>query len=311
MVSNDLMKNLEKIRNQANKSRFNKIHFVLDDINQKKPTEECYRFLILLEPPSVMPENYNTKKWTLFEEVILLSPWRARMYNSQVSIFQPLERPNFAASLVKSQESNISFISDLKFGSVSSSLYGWRLDLLKQLSRKGIEVQVFGTNWGMSKSMEIRKRVAATRRALSSSLFTPSEAWSSLFFRPKSYLGRSSNKLDTLRQFGYTLVIENDENSLTEKLFDAIFSGARVFYRGPKLSNFEFLNHLCFELPPNLNEAVDFILNRNELDWHLLEDKRELFIKDPDSMIFCDGDFVAGQILKIVEKFMLRKGFNN
>ena len=70
----------------------------------------------------MMPENYNTKKWTLFEEVILLSPWRARMYNSQVSIFQPLERPNFAASLVKSQESNISFISDLKFGSVSSSL---------------------------------------------------------------------------------------------------------------------------------------------------------------------------------------------
>jgi hypothetical protein len=258
-----------------------------------------------------MPENYNTKKWTLFKEVILLSPWRAGVYNSQVSIFQPLERPNFATSLVKSQDSNISLINDLKFGAVSSSLYGWRLDLLKELSRKGIEVRVFGTNWEMSKSMEMRKRLAATRRAFSSSLFTPSEAWSSLFFRPKSYLGRSLNKMDTLRQFGYTLVIENDKNSLTEKLFDAIFSGVRVFYRGPKLSDFEFLNHLCFELPSNLNEAVDFILNRNELDWHLLEDKRELFIKDPESMTFCDGEFVAGQILKIVEKFMLGKEFDN
>jgi len=52
-------------------------------------------------------------------------------------------------------------------------------------------------------------------------------------------------------------VVENDKYSLTEKLFDAVFLGAKVFYRGPKLIEFEFLDGLCAQLPEDVDDAVE------------------------------------------------------
>lgn len=277
-----------------------KFELHLDNSKSKSMVNSNFKVLILLEPPSVMPENYNSSSWNSFNLVILLSPWRSFFYGMSHIVFQPLKRPEIM-SQDKFRQSRITLINDFKFGSVTSSLYGWRLKLLKKLSQKGVEVNVFGPNWNMSRTLEVRKRWAATRRAIGNPNFDLLEAWSSLFFRPKDYCGQAPNKLSTLSEFEYTIVVENDKYSLTEKLFDAVFSGVKVFYRGPKLSEFEYLDSLCAQLPEEVDDAVEMILSREKIDWSVYQDKGLSFINDSESMAFCEHDNVAMGIVDIIE----------
>lgn len=277
-----------------------KFELHLDNSKSKSMVNSNFKVLILLEPPSVMPENYNSSSWNSFNLVILLSPWRSFFYGMSHIVFQPLKRPEIM-SQDKFRQSRITLINDFKFGSVTSSLYGWRLKLLKKLSQKGVEVKVFGPNWNMSRTLEVRKRWAATRRAIGNPNFDLLEAWSSLFFRPKDYCGQAPNKLSTLSEFEYTIVVENDKYSLTEKLFDAVFSGVKVFYRGPKLSEFEYLDSLCAQLPEEVDDAVEMILSREKIDWSVYQDKGLSFINDSESMAFCEHNNVAMGIVDIIQ----------
>jgi len=286
---------------QRYQCRCHKFELLLDNSQSKSVNNFDFRILILLEPPSVMPENYNPDNWKSFDLVILMSPWRSSIYGMGHMVFQPLIRPKII-NWKKVKHPGITLINDLKFGSVTSSLYGWRLELLKKLSKREVEVKVFGLNWNMSRTMEVRKRWAATRRAKRIPDFSLREAWSSLFFRPKSYCGHAPDKFLTLSDFEYTIVVENDKYSLTEKLFDAVFSGAKVFYRGPKLSEFDYLDSLCVQLPEDVDEAVEMILGREELDWSTYQNKGLSFINDSRSMAFCEHNHVAMAIVDIIEK---------
>ncbi len=277
-----------------------KFELHLDNSKSKSMVNSNFKVLILLEPPSVMPENYNSSSWNSFNLVILLSPWRSFFYGMSHIVFQPLKRPEIV-SQDKFRQSRITLINDFKFGSVTSSLYGWRLKLLRKLSQKGVEVKVFGPNWNMSRTLEVRKRWAATRRAIGNPNFDLLEAWSSLFFRPKDYCGQAPDKLSTLSEFEFTIVVENDKYSLTEKLFDAVFSGVKVFYRGPKLSEFEYLDSLCAQLPEEVDDAVEMILSREKIDWSVYQDKGLSFINDSGSMAFCEHNKVAMGIVDIIQ----------
>jgi len=225
---------------------------------------ESFKVLVLLEPPSVMPENYTAKALKPFDLVIPLSPWRAKMMGLPFFAFQPVEVPNTVLNR-EIKKSRLVFINALKFGSVSSSLYGWRLDVLRKLQKAGLSVDVYGPNWDMSLIMEFRKRLSATRRALSNEEFDLVEAWKGFCFRPVGILGETSNKFETISRYRFALIIENDKNSLTEKLFDALFSSAIVFYRGPKLQAHTILGRYCYELPEDADLAVQMIQTIIEL----------------------------------------------
>ncbi len=277
------------------------ISFALDQIDFCAPLETEIEVLILLEPPAVMPENYQRSKWNNFDFVFMLSPWRAESSGLPLIGIQPIQRPTYKIREVKSKEPAIVFINDFKFGAVRSSLYGWRLRCLSLLEKEGVPIDVFGPNWSMSKFMEVRKRLAATKRALFHPNFSLRESWSSLFFRPKSYLGSAESKNDTLEAYSYCLVIENDEYSLTEKLFDAIFAGARVFYRGPSLDHHVQLGNLCIQLPRDVRAAVKIMKSSLMDDFSDLDADVAAFVNDKSSMNFCSVEKLARDIADFLE----------
>jgi len=285
------------------KSRYEgiEIAFSIDGSEINPINKPNLQVLILLEPPSVMPENYSKKKWRFFDLVILLSPWRSSLYGHTYSIFQPITRPFKNHTVNYSKDSSVCMINDFKFGSVKSSLYGWRLELLRKLEEKGLEVKVFGPNWQMSKLMEIRKRFAASKRAIGKPSFDLFEAWSSLFFRPSGYCGHSPDKLNTLTNHEYSIVIENDLYSLTEKLFDSVFAGNKVFYHGPQLDQFEFLEGLCFQLPESVEEATEVILQRENIEWSAYQKNVRNFTMDQGSMVYFSENFIAERVFDIIK----------
>jgi hypothetical protein len=285
------------------KSNLRNIHisFALDEIDFCAPLKSDVKVLILLEPPAVMPENYQKRKWNNFDFVFMLSPWRAERFGLPLIGFQPVQRPSFERRDFESKKPAIVFINDFKFGAVKSSLYGWRLRCLSLLEKEGVPIDVFGPNWTMSKFMEVRKRLAATKRALMHPNFSLREGWSSLFFRPKRYFGSVKSKNETLETYSFCLVIENDEYSLTEKLFDAIFSGARVFYRGPSLDHHVPLGNLCIQLPKDVRAAVKIMKTSLMDDFSVLDAEGAAFVNDKTSMNFCSVEKLARDIADFLE----------
>ena len=242
--------------------------------------KSAFRVLVLLEPPSVMPENYERSSLVKFDLVIPLSPWRAANMGIEKFAFQPIAEPS-ELIYPSHREKSLVFVNALKFGAVNTSLYGWRLEILRKAERAKMPIEVYGPNWDMSYFMEIRKRVAATRRALNSFELKLSEAWTNLFYRPKSYRGKAENKYKTISKYQFMLVIENDLYSLTEKIFDALYSGAIVFYRGPRLKSYTNLEQYCYELPENVEDAIAFMKAIISLPDFSLIDIRERLSADP------------------------------
>jgi hypothetical protein len=236
----------------------------------------AFRVLILLEPPSVMPENYVQSSLVKFDLVIPLSPWRADNMGLGKFAFQPIAEPSVLPRSTYKEKSLV-FVNALKFGAVNTSLYGWRLKILREAERAEVPIDVYGPNWDMSYFMEIRKRIAATRRALNSVERKTSEAWTNLFYRPKNYKGQTENKYRTISKYQFMLVVENDLYSLTEKIFDALYSGAIVFYRGPRLKSHTNLEQFCYELPENIEDALAFMKEIISLpDFRLIDIKERL-----------------------------------
>lgn len=242
--------------------------------------ESAFRVLILLEPPSVMPENYEPSSLVKFDLVIPLSPWRAAIMGVEKFAFQPIAEPSIMSHSTHRKKSLV-FVNALKFGAVNTSLYGWRLEILKKAERAKLPIDVYGPNWDMSYFMEIRKRIAATRRALNSVERKISEAWTNLFYRPKYYKGEAENKYITISKYQFMLVIENDLYSLTEKIFDALYSGAIVFYRGPRLKSHTNLAQYCYELPEHVEDALAFMKEIISLPDFRLIDIRERLSANP------------------------------
>jgi hypothetical protein len=64
------------------------------------------------------------------------------------------------------------------------------------------------------------------------------------FLKPLNFKGIARNKLEVLSAYHASLVIENDESSMSEKLIDCILAGTIPIYVGPPV--------LAFNIPEDL-----------------------------------------------------------
>jgi hypothetical protein len=156
-------------------------------------------------------------------------------------------------------------INSAKFSANRKSLYGLRRKVLKSLDKNHIQVTLFGDNWHMKKTKELRERIWAVRKELTANRFPSlTEAFSQFFYRYPSYKGGVEDKLLTLSKFKYAIVIENEPDFISEKLFDAIVAKCVPIYVGPDLSMYEHLNKCVVALPANDKELLNFILRDND-----------------------------------------------
>ena len=237
-------------------------HLNLDIFVDKRPLRKKNRksMGILLEPPSVMPELYSRRNLKKYDLVVFMSPWRAREYDHEHWVFQPITEPTVLTS-TRTRNMTVALINDHKFGATKTSLYGLRRFLLSRAIRNEIPIELFGPNWRMSRRLEFRKRIAALKRALSNlPQLDFRECFSDLFATYDAiYNGSPSQKLLCLSNFSYSLAIENDRYSLTEKVFDCLAAGTIPLYVGPNLSEFTELADYVIQLPIERNQLVSSI----------------------------------------------------
>jgi hypothetical protein len=242
-----------------------------------------FKVLILWEPAAVMPWQYKSTNFSKFDLVIPMSSWRARNMQIEEFAFHPYHFQDLnAISPFSKRERKILMINSAKYSAVKSSLYGLRRSVSKHLAESNIDYALYGTNWKMSKVMELRKRFVALRNSvIARSGVSWRELTSELWYQYPEYVGWVEDKFSILSQFEFSLVIENEADWVTEKIFDSIYAGTVPIYVGPDLSEeFPLIERCLIRANPTVLGVMDAILNTTDEQLLIRKHAIDAFVKD-------------------------------
>jgi len=128
----------------------------------------------------------------------------------------------------------LSLIASNKVSCVRNSNYGLRRDLAVAFSKDFLNI--YGELWNSNIRKKLKHRVAVIVHGIFN-LTAPNlvSIYGSFFRKYKNYVGPIDDKHVIVRQSKFSLVIENSNEYISEKIFDALINGSIPIYIGPEL----------------------------------------------------------------------------
>jgi hypothetical protein len=279
------------------------IHFEFNYSKNRGKLPGKLNILILWEPRSVMPWQYKNISLEKFQLIIPISPWRAEVLGLKNWIFHPVMR-NESITLSTERKKTVVMINGAKFSANRNSLYGFRRKISKELYKYQIDYDLKGLNWKMSKLKEIRERIWAVRKELQArNMPSLKEAFSDYFYKYPEYRGKVEDKIFTLSQYRYSLIIENEADYISEKLIDAIIAKTVPIYIGPSLENFAFLSKCVYQCEPNVKSILQILTNDNANTY--LQKKKYIDELDFNDFEIFTKSYNFNKLAKITKEYLL------
>lgn len=259
--------------------------------------------LIRLEPPTVFPSQYKELIFEKYARVI--SPGSLDLLNSNPlkygwpyeyhfnpnfpqdsdpSLSTVLDIPKDEINLLiqkwKDRQILLTMIASNKVSATRSENYSLRRRVALELINPSIEV--YGPLWNENLISKIHHRLAVTLFSLRQGVLPDYKSiYGNLFRNYPNAKGSVQNKHSILQQSKFTLVIENSNFTVTEKLFDAIVNGAVPIYVGPDLARIGLPENIavCCDGEP---KTISDILNNlsQERIFNILEAGQEFLRSD-------------------------------
>ena len=297
-INNALVKQV----NSSNDShKISKLHFEFNYDKTRGKLPNKFNILILWEPKSVMPWQYKKSVLKKFDLIIPMSPWRAKNLGITNWAFHP-SKIEFISIDENLRNKNVVMVNAAKFSASNQSLYGMRRKISKKLHSMNIGYELYGQNWHMKKSKELRERIWAIRKEVAA-LNLPSlpEALSEITYDYPEYIGPVNNKINLLSKYRYSLVIENESDWITEKLFDALSARCVPIYIGPDLSRFKQLSKCVIQLEPSTKAISEFFSNEDTDLYIKKKAAVDNFLAYSEEVKLFALEVVSEQISKIVK----------
>ena len=170
--------------------------------------------------PYWIEENPNTPKYAgLDKKALLINVENFRLENW-------LKRNIF-----------ISMVAANKVSSTKTNNYKLRRDMANEAKLGTLEV--FGGLWRDKLTTKAKHRLAVFLHAIRNrTVPNLTSIWGGLFIVTRNFKGSPVNKQDVISNSKYSLVIENSDSYVSEKLFDSMVGGSIPIYFGPQLSLF-------------------------------------------------------------------------
>lgn len=267
------------------------------------------KVLLLIEPNSVLPDIYKSKELSSFDLVVAMSPWRAQRLGIPNWLYQPY---NFISSKIdfKKRSSSPVLVAASKFGNSPRSLYWLRRKLIRMCDKKHLQLDVYGPDWNMSITKELRMRIYSIRQFLKHGN-SPKwrDCFSMLGYKPHHYHGIIESKEKLLRQYAISIVIENDEDALSEKLFDCLQAGVVPVYVGPNLESLPFLESALIRADANPESIINIL---SSLDESLITIKQEAILdlhSNPKLLDDWSSSAVEKKFVEQISKFCQNRTF--
>ena len=226
--------------------------------------------LIRMEPYAVYPAQYKQKITYKFGLIITTGnseidskkflnvnwPYKYHLNPATPAILDPnlndiLERQTNNSQEIyetwNNRETRISMIAANKVSPTSNSNYKLRRQLAKQLTSDALNV--YGPLWNSSIWPKARHRIAVLYAAMGQGTFPNLfEVYGNFWRTYPNALGEIRDKHEVLTKSKFALVIENSNDVITEKLFDALINGAIPLYVGPDLSKAGLPENLAIQI---------------------------------------------------------------
>jgi len=140
-----------------------------------------------------------------------------------------------------------SFVGANKVGLSSKNNYAIRRKLIDELASTGLEV--YGPLWNDGFKRRLINRVSMMLWGLKTRQRPPLwSLYSDLFRKYKNAKGEVPDKHSILLGSKFSLIVENSDLMITEKLFDTMLSGSIPVYFGPDLAQFDLPADIAIEI---------------------------------------------------------------
>jgi hypothetical protein len=216
-----------------------KVNLYFDFARGSEIDPNDFNVLLLHEPRSVTPWQYQKDILSQFQLLIPFSPWRGEILGTTAWAYHPYKFSNQTDFSGTDRDIWISMINAAKYSSGVTSNYGLRRQVSKILTEQGINFRLYGWDWNSAISDELRRRAFGIRESvLAHEKISWTETLSNLFYKYDSYQNGIADKSVILQRSELTLIIENDCDWITEKLFDAFTFRAVPIYVGPSFEKY-------------------------------------------------------------------------
>jgi hypothetical protein len=233
------------------------------------------RYLIVREPKQVHPYPHSSKAGRDFGEIYVLGAYDSvskktrswpytRDFHGTVADFAEATGPN--------RQERVVAIASWRASFIVGGLYSLRARAFSML-----DIDTFGRGWDASIGKKTKELIAQVAIALGNEFGILKDFLPQLLLKPMNYRGALASKFETLAQYKASLVIENSQDYMSEKVLDSLCSATIPIYCGTDLSKFgipENLYILCeanvesIEAATNLAMQMDYLAwRRNLLAW--------------------------------------------
>jgi hypothetical protein len=264
--------------------------------------QRCYRkyissggsphraILLRLEPESVFPGQFTDRIESKYELVItpgmLMSSesfgsvqigWPYQFHSNPTlpdgnsdsieSLIQEVKTPKgiteSSFNLWMERPILLSMVAGNWVSPIVSNNYGIRRKLARKIPKNSL--RIYGPMWndGIRKKLYYRLKVAFFS-IRNFTLPNPISVFGGLFSHYDNAEGFVQNKHEVLRKSKFTLVIENSNSYISEKIFDALICGTVPIYIGPNLRKAGLPSQLAFENKSECQEIMNVISDFDE-----------------------------------------------
>ena len=257
------------------------------------------RVLIRLEPKAVLPVQYKKRIEKSFDLIITpggqvdskskfigwpykydLNPsMPAASHTSLESVInESISKGLFEIEQWNKRKNALVLIAANKVSPTSKSNYRIRRHLAKNLNPKLL--YVYGPLWRASIITLISHRVKVMVYSIRTGYFPNlKEIYGNLFTKYSSFVNEPENKHKVIREYRYSLVIENSSEYCSEKIFDAMINGSIPIYIGPRNSHVHLPSNLCLWTSGSIDELKLLIDTFTEKDCaDMLESIKNYFL---------------------------------
>lgn len=266
-------------------------------IRHKNPlTKNSKRILFRNEPSVVVPKNFLGNYRRVFHKVI---DFGRKEESGTFHVFWPQDWMKFREErfYYKSRSDRLAIVSSHKMSLVSGELYS-----LRRLSAKVMtSVDLFGHGWDASPAKVGRMVLSHLLSAVLTRQSISVNSFQYLFARQPNFKGPVVDKIQTLSQYRYSLVIENSVEYMSEKLFDSLFAGTIPIYVGPPVSQFGIPQGIVFEAEPTLQSIRQCLSLAKAADFAKWQEATWNFLNHPSTFENWSSERIFSRILAYIE----------
>lgn len=255
----------------------------------KLPVENL--FLFVWEPPENCPRNFHQETLRKFKNIYFPSPYWAEKYQGKQFKWPQKDAKEYAKTSFQHwnlRQKKFCFIQKNRWNLSKGSQYSLRR---KVVAANQDFLDVFGGGWNQGLATDLAKSFFGFKDSLIRKSLDFSNLWG-VGRRFNNVHGPVLDKMEVLSKYKYSLVIENSESYVSEKLFDVLLSGTVPLYVGPRIEDFGIpreVAFICGSKPEDIQKAMICLMNDSDLSSNILKEGSN-FVQSHDYKQFVNSN---------------------